>query len=92
MITGVLAVTAVLVTVNIGDTDAPPATVTDAGTVAAGLLLVSVTTAPPAGAGPLSVTVLAVVDAPPTTDAGDSVTANGLGACTVKVPIAVTPL
>src|SRR5215510_6739719 len=36
---------------------APAATVTESGTVAAGLLLASITTAPPAGAAALSVTV-----------------------------------
>jgi len=93
IVTGVLAATAVVVMVNAGDTVAPPATVTEAGTVAAaGLLLVSVTTAPPAGAGPFSVTVFAVIGVPPKTDAADKVTAAGLGGCTVKVPVAVTPL
>jgi hypothetical protein len=59
-----LAVTAEVVIVNEGDTKAPPATVTDAGTTAAALLLVSVTTPPPVGAGPFKLTV-AVVDKPP---------------------------
>jgi len=84
--------TAVVVMVNAGDTVAPPATVTEAGTVAAGLLLVSVTTAPPAGAGPFSVTVFNVVEVPPTTDAGDNVTADGPGGCTVKIAVAAGPL
>lgn len=77
---------------NCGETVAPAATVTEGGTVAAVLLLASVTTAPPAGAGPLSVTVLAVVETPPRTDAGDSVTAEGAGGNTVKVAVTVFPL
>src|SRR6266850_1069430 len=47
----------------------PGATVTLAGTTAAGLLLESVTCAPPAGAGPFSVTVPAE-GFPPVTLAG----------------------
>ena len=84
--------TELVLMVNVGETDAPAATVTEAGTVAAGLLLVSVTTAPPAGAGPLSVTVFKVVDVPPRTDAGDSVTAEGTGGSTIKVAVTVNPL
>ena len=92
MLTGVAELTELVMMVKAGDTIAPPATVTEAGTVAtAGLLLISVTTAPPAGAGPLRVTVFKVIDVPPKTDAADKVTAEGLGGCTVKVPIAVTP-
>ena len=83
--------TELVLMVKAGDTVAPAATVTEAGTVAAGLLLVSETTAPPAGAGPLRVTVLAVVDVPPRTDDGDKVSAVGLGATTVKVPVMVEP-
>lgn len=78
--------------VNAAETVCPPATVTDAGTTAAALLLANVTTTPPDSAGPLSVTVFKVVDAPPNTDAGDKVTAVGLGACTVNVLVTVAPL
>jgi len=91
MVTGVAELTELVLMVNTGETEAPAATVTEAGTVAAALLLVSVTTAPPAGAGPLSVTVFKVVDVPPKTDDGDKVTNDGLGGCKVKLPITVTP-
>jgi hypothetical protein len=89
MVTGVVAVTAAVLMVNAGDAVAPAATVTEAGTVAAALLLVSVTTAPPAGAGPLSVIVLVLRVPPPTTDADDRFTADGIGACTVSVLLAL---
>ena len=49
----------------------PAATVTDAGAIAAALLLASDTATPPVGAGPLKVTV-PVVDAPPITLAGET--------------------
>jgi hypothetical protein len=64
--------TAVVETVNVVDV-APCATVTVAGSVAAALLDANVTTLPPAGAGPVSVTVPVDV-APPATDVGFSVT------------------
>jgi len=64
--------TAVVVMVNVAD-DAPCATLTVAGRVAAALLDARVTTLPPAGAGPVSVTV-PVEDAPPASDVGFSVT------------------
>jgi len=76
--------------VNAGETVAPAATVTDAGTVVLGSLLVSVTTAPPAGAGPFRLTV-AVVDTPPRTDDDVSVTVEAMSGPTVKVEIAVVP-
>jgi hypothetical protein len=74
------------------ETDAPPATVTEAGTVTDGLLLASVTTAPPVGAGPFSVTVLAVVEVPPATVAGERFTAETPGGTTFNAAVLVTPL
>src|SRR5436305_15032749 len=72
MMAAVPAVTAFVATVNVAVL-APAATVTDAGTVAAlRLLLVNATTAPPAGAAALSVTV-PVLFAPPVSVAGFSV-------------------
>ena len=56
MVTAVLIATGTVVAVKVAVV-APAATVTVGGTVAAGLLLVRVTTAPPTGAGPLRVTV-----------------------------------
>ena len=64
--------TAVVAMLNVAE-DAPCATVTVAGRVAAALLDARFTTLPPAGAGPVSVTV-PVDDAPPATVAGFSVT------------------
>ena len=64
------------------------AIVTLVGTVATALLLPSVTSAPPAGAGPFSVTV--PVDAlPPRTDVGLNVTELRVAAITVKVAVFV---
>src|SRR6478735_7355849 len=56
MVAIVPAVTVVVLTLNVAVV-APAATVTEVCTVAAGLLLASITTAPPAGAAALSVTV-----------------------------------
>src|SRR3989442_1208178 len=72
----------------------PPAgTVTLEGTVAAGLLLESATCAPPAGAGPFSVTV-PVEELPPVTLAGlrasDEMTGTAEGV-TVSVAICAPP-
>jgi hypothetical protein len=79
MVTAVDAVTALVVTVN--DTLVLPAeTVTLEGTVAvAALLLESVTCAPPAGAGPLRVTVPVDVCTPPTTLDGFNVSEESVG-------------
>src|SRR5205085_2595399 len=72
MLACVTVVTALVVTANVALV-APAATGTDGGTVAAlRLLLVSVTTAPPAGAALVSVT-LPVLPAPPTSTEGFSV-------------------
>jgi hypothetical protein len=72
MFTLATAVTLTVVIANVADV-APAGTVTETGTFAETLELVSVTTTPPAGAAPLSVTVH-VTPAPPTTDAGFTVT------------------
>jgi hypothetical protein len=63
----------------------PPGTVTLNGTLAAPLLLESITCAPPAGAGPLSVTV-PVEDpkGPPTTLFGFKVSEVTVGGVTVS--------
>jgi hypothetical protein len=92
IVTGVFDVTPVVVIVNAGETDVPPATVTDGGTVTPALLLLSVTTAPPDGAGPFNVTLFAVVDPPPTTVFGDKVTVETPGGDTVRLPVTVMPL
>ena len=63
---------------------APAATVTLAATVAAALPLDSVTTAPPAGAALLRVTV-PVEEFPPTTVAGLNDTAESTGGLMVRV-------
>jgi hypothetical protein len=78
MVTGVETVTALVLTVNVALV-VPAATVTLAGTLAAPLLLDSMTCAPPVGAGPLSVTVPVEVCAPPVTLVGFSATEESVG-------------
>src|SRR3990172_9923934 len=73
MVAEVTAPTALVFTENVAVVS-PAATVTLAGSVAAALLLDSATSAPPAGAGPLKVTV-PVEDSPPATLAGLTETA-----------------
>ena len=94
MIETVPTVTIFVATVNVAVV-APAATVTEAGTVAAlVLLLVNATTAPPAGAAALSVTV-PVLFAPPVTAVGFTVTlfkAAGPAGFTVRVAVLATPL
>ena len=81
--------TAAVVTVNVAVV-AFGAIVTLAGTLAAAVLLLpSVTTAPPAGAGPFSVTV-PVDELPPRTDVGLKDTELSVAAVTVKVAVLVT--
>ena len=92
IVTGVEAATALVVAVNVVLL-APAGTVTLPGTVAAGLLLDSVTGAPPAGAGPFSVTV-PVELLPPVTVVGFTPSEErrtGFG-FTVRVAVRVTPL
>jgi hypothetical protein len=90
--TTVVEVTAVVVMVNVADV-APAVTVTVAGGEAtAGSPLVNVTAAPPVGAGPFSVTVLWVVEWPPTTLVGDNRNDSTAGEFTVKVAVFVISL
>ncbi len=79
MLTGVEAVTALVVTVKFALL-APAATVTLAATLAAALSLESITCAPPVGAGPLSVTVPIEDPVPPVTLVGFSVSEESVGA------------
>ena len=77
MVKTVAVVTSLLVMVNV-PVVTPAATVTEAGTVAALLLLlVKVTTAPPAGATELSVTVPVLVKPPVTVDGFSKIEARG---------------
>jgi hypothetical protein len=69
MVTGVDATTALVLTVKVALV-APTGTVTLGWTLAAPLLLESVTCTPPVGAGPLNVTVPVEDCAPPITLAG----------------------
>src|SRR2546426_6467014 len=96
MVAEVDAATALVVTVNV-TLVAPTGTVTLAGTVAAELLLDSVTCAPPSGAGPFSVTVpveLPVEALPPVTVVGFTPSEERRTGCgfTVRVAGRVTPL
>jgi hypothetical protein len=71
----------------------PAGTVTMDGTLAAPLLLESMTCAPPAGAGPLSVTVPMEDCKPPTTLVGFSVSEETVtgGGFTVSEAVRVVP-
>ena len=94
--TAVDAVSALVLTVNVALV-APAGTVTLAGTLAAAVLLLeSVTSAPPDGAGPLNVTVPVEDCVPPITLVGlsvsdESVTAGGGAGATVIEAVLVTP-
>ena len=82
--------TTLVVTINVAVV-AFAGTVTLVGTCPAPLLLLdSVTTAPPAGAGPVSVTV-PVEDAPPNTDVGFIVTELRTARFTVNGAVCVAP-
>ena len=84
-----MTATGAVVTLNVAVV-AFGAMVTPAGTLAAAVLLLpSVTSAPPAGAGPFSVTV-PVDELPPRTDVGLNETELSVAAVTVKVAVLVT--
>ena len=90
MVDVVVVATALVVTVNVVDV-LPADTVTVAGTwAAAALLLESVTTAPPAGAAPFSVTV-PVELVPPVTDVGFRVTVDTTAGLMLRVAFALPP-
>ena len=75
---------------NFAEVD-PAGTVTLPGTVADALLLESVTTAPPEGAGAATVTVFAVVVLPPAVEVGESATAESTGGVSVRIAVLLTP-
>lgn len=90
MVTFVEEATVSVVTINVA-VDEPAETVTEAGTVATEVLeLVSVTSAPPAAALPVSVTV-PVDELLPTTAVGESVREESAAGVTVSVAVLVTP-
>lgn len=92
IVIGVAVVTALVSTANVALV-APAPTVTLASTVAADPLLETETTAPPLGAGPLSVTVPAD-DVPPLTLAGLSVIEDSVAVVagvTVRRAVLVAP-
>ena len=79
-----------VVTVNVAEL-LPGGTVTLAGTLATeDLLLDSATTVPPAGAGPLRVTV-PVEELPAFTVEGESVNDDGTGGLMARVVVLLTP-
>jgi hypothetical protein len=84
------AATGVVATGNVVVRD-PAAIMTEEGTVAtAALPFASVTTAPPAGAGPVRVTV-AVEDVPPVSEAGAIVNDDRTGGVIVRDAVLATP-
>jgi len=68
----------------------PAGIVAEVGTVAAGLLLLNVTAMPPAGAGPLNISV-PVEFVPPVTVAGLKLTELKPGGETVKLAVRLAP-
>jgi hypothetical protein len=87
IVTGVDVVTTLVVTVNVAVV-APAATVTLAGVVADALLSAKVTTTPPAGAGPVMVTV-PVEELPPIRLAGFMETAESATGLIVSAAVCV---
>jgi len=91
IVTGVVVSTAAMLMVKSAWV-APAGTTALAGTAAtAGLEVANATVAPPAGAGPVSDTLLLVVEPPPVLLAGDAITPDNAGGVTVNVAVFVTP-
>src|SRR2546430_3034433 len=90
MVTGVDAATALVLIVKVALL-LPAGTITLEGTLAAPLLLESITCAPPAGAGPLNVTVPMDDCAPPITLVGFNVSEETAGGGTAIKASAITP-
>src|SRR6266513_760577 len=90
MVTGVDAATALVLIVKVALL-LPAGTITLEGTLAAPLLLESITCAPPAGAGPLSVTVPMDDCAPPITLVGFIVSEETVGGVTGDKADVLTP-
>jgi hypothetical protein len=92
MVTVIGAATNDVVAVKYGETVAPAATVTEAGTLTPGSLLDRVTTTPPAGAGPFRLILFNVVEVPPATVVGDSVKESRATGFTVRFALFVMVL
>lgn len=92
MFTGVVTATSVVVMTNTADEVCPAATVTEAGTTAAGLSLVSGTTMPPAGAGADKVTRFEVAESCPTTAVGLIEIEDRATGVTIRLAVLDTPL
>jgi hypothetical protein len=90
MLTNVDVATAVVVRLKLALV-APAGTRTPDGTLAAALLLVRDTSAPPLGAGPFSVTVPVGEPVAPVTLLGLKAKATGVGGTRVSVPEALAP-
>ena len=86
-----MAVTAAVEALKVAEVE-PSDTVTDAGTVRVGLVLVSVSMAPPVGAGWVRVTVQAVEELGPRLAGSQASVETSTGAVRLTVALAELPL